>query len=315
MRILRNLSILLLTAALPVIGFSQAQPNEKVLITGTRFTYPLVEKWISEFKQAHPGIEIGLLPKGSAESATLSINAYKIPKEKLKENFDYINIGRYVLLPIANSNNPLNQDFQKKGLKESEAKKLFFEEADAYLNEPKKEKKNAFVPTIYTREQKSCAPTAFANHFGFQQENITGKSITGDDRFLIQAIKKDSSGITYNNLGFIYDLSSRKVIEGIAVVPFDLNDNGKLDASENFYSSLDDVIKSVESAKPNAIPVENVTISFSKETAASNPNLKLFLDFVLNQGQQFNHQFGFLTLEEQHLAKQKEVLNLASKNE
>ena len=104
-------------------------------------------------------------------------------------------------------------------------------------------------------------------------------------------------------------------MEGITVVPFDLDGNGKLDADENFYGSLDDVIKNVENAKSTVIPVEYVTISFPKETGAQNPNVKLFLDYVLTQGQQFSHQFGFLNLEEQHLAKQREALTQSSKNE
>jgi phosphate transport system substrate-binding protein len=308
---------LLLTVALPVIGFSQTKPSEKVLISGTKFTYPLVEKWIGEFKQAHPEVEIALLPKGSTEKATLAINAYKIPKEQLKENFDYINISRYALLPITNAHNPLNEDYLKKGLKESDVKSIFFENPDDLVSEQKnsKSKKNAFAPTIYTREQKSCAPITFANHFGFNQEDIQGKGITGDDKFLIQAVKKDSSGITYNNLGFIYDLNSRKVIDGISVIPFDLNENGKLETDENFYGSLDDVIKNLENSKTSVIPVEYVTMSFPKETVVQNAAAKLFLDYILSQGQQHNHQFGFLNLEEQHLAKQKEVLNNSSKDE
>lgn len=309
---LRNFATVLLTATLPIIGFSQTQATEKVLITGTRFTYPLVEKWISEFKKSNPGAEIGLLPKGSTESATLKINAYQIPKEELKADAEYIHLNRYVLLPVANSNHPLKQEYLKKGIKDKDIKQLFFEGDDEFASEKKKDKNknSAFVPTIYTREQKSCAPTAFANYYGFDQDNIKGKSITGDDKFLIQAIKKDSSGITYNNLGYIYDLSTRAVVEGITVIPFDLNENGKLEAEENFYGSLDEVLNNLENGKKSAIPVEHVNISFSKEDAAKNNTLKLFLKYVLTEGQQFNHQYGFLNLEEQQLTKQKTALNV-----
>ena len=43
-----------------------------------------------------------------------------------------------------------------------------------------------------------------------------------------------------------------------------------------------------------------MTISFPKDAITANPALKVFLDYVLHQGQQFNHQFGFLNLEDPH---------------
>jgi phosphate transport system substrate-binding protein len=308
---LKNIVIVAALALAPFIGQSQTKANGKVLITGTRFTYPLVEKWIGEFKKAYPDVEVRILSRGttSADSGNLIINAHQLKPEEIKAGYEFVNISRYALLPVSNSTNPLNEKWLKKGFKESDVKEIFFEGENYYEDANKKAKKKPeFTPTVYTREQKACAPTAFAQHFGYTQDNIKGKGVSGDDKFLIYAIKKDSSGITYNNPGYIYDVKSRAVVPGVTVIPYDLNENGKVDDNENFYANLDDVITNLESSNSKVVPVEFVNISFPKTFTAENNNLKLFLDYVLNEGQKFNHEFGLLNLDESILAKQKALL-------
>ncbi len=296
-------------------SFAQTAQNGKVLITGTRFTYPLVEKWISEFKIKYPDVEVKILPRGlvTPDSGNIVINAHKLLPNEVKQGYTTINISKYALLPVANANNPLINEYAK-GLREKDIKDLFFEKDIFESTGKEKKKKNKFQPTIYTREQKACAPTTFASHYGFTQDNIIGKGVSGDDKHLINAILKDSSGLTYNVPVFIYDLTSRKVKPGIKVIPLDLNENGKLDADENIYENLDELIAGLESEKHTAIPVEYVNISYPKVINSDNNNLKLFINYILNEGQQFNHQFGFIDFDQKTLAKQKDILKTAAGN-
>ena len=294
-------------------GNAQSSQNGKVIITGTRFTYPLVEKWIAEFKKSYPDVEVKILPRGltTPDSGNVIINAHKLVPAEIKQGYTSINISKYALLPVANANNPLIKQYSK-GFKEKDIKDIYFEK-DILAEVPKdKKSKNKFQPNLYTREQKACAPTAFAAHYGFTQENLLGKGISGDDKHLISAILKDTNGLTYNVPIFIYDLTTRKVKDGLKVIPFDQNENGKLDAGENFYDDLDDLISNLEGEKSTAVPIEYVNISYPKEINASNNNIKLFINYILNDGQKFNHQFGFLDFDEKTLTKQKDLLKLAS---
>ena len=312
MKKLKYTSLIVLISLFYLNGFAQTKDNGKVLLSGTRFTYPIVEKWISEFKKTYPEVEVRILPRktSSADSANLIINAHQLSPEEVKEGYEFVNIGRYVLLAVSNNNNPQNEAWLKRGLKESEIKSLFFENKNYFEEGTKNSKKKpAFTATVYTREEKACAPIAFASHYGFLQTNIKGKSVSGDDKYLLYALKKDSSGITYNNAGYVYDLKSRTVLPGITVIPYDLNENGKTDVNESFYSNLDDLIASVESGKSSAIPVEKINISYPKTFTSANNNLKLFLDYVLTEGQKFNHEFGFVNLDTEFLAKQKALLS------
>jgi phosphate transport system substrate-binding protein len=295
----------------PVTGYSQTASNGKIILTGTRFSYPLIEKWIEEFKKEYPEVPFRLITRGSlnTDSANLIVNAHKLHPEEIKGGNYVVNIGRFALLPVANSKNPLLPEWDKKGLKEKELKKLFFLKYDPFGDEEevKDKHKNAYKPTLYTRAQKACAPISFARNYGFEQDDILGKPIGGDDKHLLMAIENDTNGITYNNLGFIYDLKTRKVKNKLAVIPLDLNSNGKLDEEETFYNTLDEVIRHLEKEKPSEIAIEHLNISYQSQAVETNKNLSLFVNWVLTKGQQYNHAYGFLEFEPESLTKQIQI--------
>ena len=301
---------------LSAYSHAQTSANGRVLITGSRFTYPLVEQWMAGFKKVYPEVEVRILPRGgaSADSGNLIINAHKLLPTEIKPNYTVVNIGKYAILPIVNPNSAFAREHVARGIREKEIKQYFFQEYDGFhddsreAKEAKKRKaKTNHEPVIYTREQKACVPQAFANFYGHNQENIRGKGITGEDKHMIPAVKKDTNGLSYNVLNWVYDLNTRKAIEGIAVVPIDFNDNGKLDENETIYENLDELISKIETGKVPEIPVEYVNIQYPAQFNDKTENLKLFVQYILNEGQKLNHQYGFLDFEPENLAKQKEV--------
>jgi phosphate transport system substrate-binding protein len=279
-----------------------------------------VEKWIEEFKKSNPTASIRILTRGAAnaDSANLIINAHELTSEEIRPGYSVVNLGRYVLLPVANIKNVPIQPYVEKGIKVKDLKRLFFDKFDPYASEEeiqaKSKKLNALASqiNIYTRQQKACAPTTFAKNYGFEQVDIVGKQIAGDDKHLIQAVLKDTNGVTYNNLGFVYDRNTRKVVDHLKVVPIDLNNNGKLDENENFYGNLDVLISKLENEADKDIPVGYVNISFPKQIAAESNTAK-FLNWVLENGQKFNHEYGFLNLQPDVLVQQKASLPTASR--
>lgn len=294
---------------------AQKAENGKVIITGSRFTYPLLEKWIAEFQKQYPDVPFRIIARGgpNVDSANLIINAHVLNPEEIRSGYKVVNISRYSILPVANAKNPAVKEWAVSGIKEKQLKTLFFKKVDPFAPKKEEKKSDASVikPVLYTRLDKACAPTTYARNFGFEQADILGKQIGGDDKHLITAIERDTNGVTYNNLGMIYDLATRKVKTGLAVIPLDLNGNGKLDADENFYASLDDVIDHLEKKRYSEIATEYVNISYPGTIDESNKNLKLFLNWVLENGQQFNHDFGFLNFEKEKLVQQKELLSFS----
>jgi len=270
---------------------------EPVTISGTKFTYPLIEKWIVEYAKVKPDANIKLVAKNAtSQSADLNIIAHQPTKEELNGSQQIVYTGRYALLPVTNTKNPLLATTAKKGLNKKEIDKLFFEVIN-YDEEPVKEKPK-YQATIYSRDNSACASTALAEFFGHQSSEIRGKKVLGDDIYLLSAIKKDTIGLTYNNLGYLYDVNSRKLKSGIALLPLEL----KKDTKEILTGNLDFVIGILENNRVETIPVEKIGFIYSQQTARK--EVSDFLKWVLTDGQKFNHAEGFLNLDKQALAEQ-----------
>src|SRR5690242_5188828 len=80
-------------------------PAQKVVVvTGARFSYKLVEKWIDDYSKVNPHVQIIVESRGSADPAKYDILAEVYQQdEQFRKNREYINIGRYAILPVATS--------------------------------------------------------------------------------------------------------------------------------------------------------------------------------------------------------------------
>jgi len=289
--------LVLLTSA----AFAQSTPNGKVVITGVRFAYPLVEKWIRDYKATNPSVQVSIDPRSTVDPAKydLLIEAYE-PDQSIKDSRDFLYLGRYALLPVANSTSEFAKTYSKKGLTEGQIKEVFFHDIFA---EKKNNEKISSPVTVYTRLQRAGAPITFAHYFGFEQKNIKGKAISGSDEHLIKALLKDSTGVTYASLSLLYDRETRKVLDGLTIIPVDQDGNGRVSDNEKLVNDVDALISKLESHELKNIPVEYFHISISKTN--TNPEALNFLRWVLHHGQDDLHNFGYLTPEPQRFQKEK----------
>lgn len=158
--------------------------------------------------------------------------------------------------------------------------------------------------TVYTRLQKAGAPTTFARYFSFEQKQINGKAIAGSDEHLLKAVLKDSIGVSYNNLNLIYDLKKRSVLSGLAILPVDADDNGRITKEEKFYDNLDEVLARLEKDELKNIPLEYFHLSLPKH--GYNTEALKFLLWVIQNSQNDLHAYGFLRPEQKRFANEKE---------
>jgi phosphate transport system substrate-binding protein len=285
--------------------FAQPVKDKKVIITGVRFAYPLVEKWIAEYKKSNPSTAIVIESRNVTDPANydLLIEAYE-PEKEAKEDREYLYIGSYALLPIANASSSFAKEFSPKGLTQDLIKQVYFH--DIYADKQKQQVIN-FPFTVYTRLQKAGAPVTFAKHFGYEQQNIKGKAIAGADEHLIKALLKDSTAISYSHTGLVYDLDTRLVKDGISILPVDADNNGHVSQNERFYDNLDHVLQTLETEKVENIPVQYLHLSLRKQ--GYTPEALNFLRWVADHGQEELQHFGFLKPEQKRLESEKQKLD------
>jgi ABC-type phosphate transport system substrate-binding protein len=282
--------------------WAQQTPSNKVVITGVRFAYPLVEKWIKDYKEVSPQTEIVIESRTTTDPAKydLLIEAYE-PEPSVKETREYLYLARYALLPIANSNSAFAKAYGEKGLTNELIKQIYFHDILA----DKSEAKSIQAPfTIYTRLQKAGAPTTFAQYFGYTQQNIKGKAIAGADEHLIKALQKDSTAISYSTPSLLYDLKTRHLISGVKIIPVDLDGNNKVNDSERIYSDLDAALLVLEQDDIKNVPIGDLHISISKIN--ERPEALKFLLWIIQNSQDDLHSFGYLKPDQKRFEHEKE---------
>ncbi len=65
-----------------------------------------------------------------------------------------------------------------------------------------------------------------------------GVQVLFGDPGIASAIQKDKVGIGMNNIGYVYDQKTKRPYDGLAVLPLDINDDGKITPDEDFYGDI-----------------------------------------------------------------------------
>lgn len=296
-----NIKIYITLILLQSISFvsSQSSNSDKTIkISGSRFTYPLINKWIEEYSKQNPDIQFKLIQSNSQDNgAQLRVFAYQFERNVgSNKSLNLLQVARYAQLPYSNINNPVLGLAGRRGFTKREINNLFFETLD--YDDHIVVQRQKYQVNVYSKENQSCLSGSLASHFGLRPADIRGSKIFGDEKFLLKAVELDSLGVAYNTLSAIFDIASRKINPGISLLPLDISKDDRRILSGN----LDDVISVLESSRIETVPIE--TIGFDLSQVEYNTQIKAFISWILDEGQKFVHQQGFLRLDQEILAQQ-----------
>ena len=269
-------------------GTSSTTINNVRTIKVPRFARPLIEKWIEEYAKIQPSVTFQIA-KGHDH---IDLNVTVVDKKNAQhENptklFNHnIYIGETAVLPITARSSEAARLLEGKHLNAKKLKQLFFLNDD--FEEDVKKNKTFENIIIYSGSNASSVASSFAHYYGQESSNFRGKRIAGDDLFLNSAITKDPFGVTFNTLSNIFDLKSRHLKSDLSLVGLDL----KKEVADSFCDNgtLDDILTILENNKPAEIATEKVAIAFNSNDEA----LNRFLQWVLENGIKYNHQYGLL---------------------
>ena len=290
-------------AAVLVLGLTNAwaegnSTNSGVrTIKSPRFARPLIEKWIEEYAKTEPGVEFQIV-KGSGNQDNIDLNVtYSDNQDNNEKLFSHIvYFGETAVLPITARSSEAARLLEGKHLNSKKLKQLFFLNDD--FDEDVKKIKSFENIIIYSGSNASSVASSFAHHFGEESSSFRGKRISGDDLFLNTAISKDPLGVTFNTLSNIFDLKSRHLKSNLSLVGLDLKK--ELANSLNDEGSLDDVLNALEDGSPAEVTIEKVGITFNDADDAVNH----FLQWVLENGTKYNHEYGLLNLDRKEAGTQ-----------
>jgi len=283
-----------------------------ISISGAFALYPITVKWASEFKKLHPKVTFNISAGGAGKGITdalsglvdIGLASRDIDPSEVKKGAYTVYVTKDAVVPTFNSNNPDAVALLAKGVTRNEFLNVFV--TGSVTNWKQLGGKVSVPIHVYNRSDAAGAGETWAKYFGKKQEDLLGVGVYGDPG-LAQAVKKDVTGIGYNNLAYLYDLKTRKQIPGISVLPIDVNGNGKIDADENFYGTIDQLTEAIASGKYPSPPARNLGFLFKGKPKKK--ELIEFVKYVLTDGQKFVDENGYIALSKAKLQEELKKVN------
>jgi phosphate transport system substrate-binding protein len=269
-------------------------------ISGAFALYPMMTRWAEEFKKANPKVTFDISAGGAGKGMTDALSgAVDIgmvsrgitPEEEAKGAF-WVGVVKDAVFPIVNEKNPVLQDILKQGIKQETFVGIFITGDIKTWGQVVGKPEITDEIHVYTRSDACGAADIWAKYLGNKkQEDLQGVGVSGDPG-LLDAVVKDPMGIGYNNLGYAFDITTGKPVVGAIPAPIDKDGNGQAGPDEliqNMAQAVDLVAKGLYPEPPAR--VENL-VTKGKPTGL----VLAFLQWILNDGQKFVGEAGFVVL-------------------
>jgi phosphate transport system substrate-binding protein len=272
-----------------------------IIVSGAFALYPMMVMWAGEFQKIHPNVRIdvsaGGAGKGMADAlgglVDIGMVSRSISPAEIQKGAFYVVVAKAGAVVTINANNPALADLLAKGVTKSTFMGIFIFGNVTTWGQVVGRPSLTDPINVYTRSDSAGVADAWASYLGNHiQADLKGVGVNGDPG-LVQAVQNDRLSIGFNNLNFAYDNKTGKPVEGISIIPLDLNGNGKIDANEDFYASKDKMVGAVASgAYPEPPTMELYLVTKGNFTGLT----KDFVKWILTDGQRFELENGYVPL-------------------
>jgi phosphate transport system substrate-binding protein len=294
------LAVMLVGQALPAQKAAAAKLQGTITISGAWALYPMVMKWSEEFRKLHPDVRFdisaGGAGKGIADALSDMVDIGMVSREinpaEIQKGAWFIPVTKDAVVPVINQGNPLFREIMKKGIKKTAFARIWLQEEAPTWNELLGGKGSVQIH-VYTRSDSCGAAETWAQFMGSKQEDLLGIGVFGDPG-LNEAVRKDALGIGFNNINYAYDSSTLKPMTGTAILPIDLNGNGKLDPDESFYGNRDAITRAIAEDRYPSPPARD--LYFVCKGRPQKHLVAAFMKWILKEGQKYVPEAGYIAL-------------------
>lgn len=286
----------------------------EIQLSGAFALYPMAVKWAEEFRKLHPKVKIDISAGGAGKGITdalgrvvdMGMVSREINQAELDKGAFVISVAKDAVVPTVSSRSPLAIEMLTKGLTRQAAQKLWVTGSARTWGEVLGIKSHIPVH-VYTRSDACGAAETWAKWLGSTQEDLEGTAVFGDPG-VASVIQRDKIGIGFNNIGYAYDLRTKKPHRGIMVIPIDRNGDGRVDLDESFYGTLTDLNAAIADGRYPAPPAR--TLYLVCKGLPEKQEVLVFLEFILTEGQGFAPENGYIPLSEEVISDQLDKLKL-----
>jgi phosphate transport system substrate-binding protein len=310
--IILALIIILSTAISYDYYVKQSELQGTIKISGAWALYPMMVKWAEEFQKIYPKVRIDISAGGAGKGMTdvlgglvdIGMVSREIYPDEVDQGALAIAVVKDAVVATVSQNNPVLNDLLTKGITKKAFMSIWvFGNATTWGDIVDRPEVTSRI-NVYTRSDACGAADTWAKYLGIQQEELLGVGVYGDPG-LAEAVRNDQQGIGYNNLNYAYDNSTGIAIEGLVVVPIDLNENSHVDENEDFYATKLEFVEAVATGSYPSPPARELYVVAKNQF---NDLTKQFARWILTQGQQYVSQTGYVGLSQERLTEEAQKL-------
>lgn len=290
-----------------------------ITLSGAFALYPLAIQWADEFHRLHPDVDIDISAGGAGKGITdvladqvdiAMVSRELKPAEEERGAFAYA-VAKDAVVPTINATNPVYKELMQTGLTQEAAKGLWdgtilswgevlaISQKLAGAGSAASSSSSAKV-NVYTRSDACGAAETWAKFLGAKQEDLKGTGVFGDPG-IAETLQKDVNGIGFNNIGYAYNDKTHKPMKGIAILPIDVNNDGKIEPEERFYDTMEQLMAAISEGKYPSPPARNLYLVTAGKT--KNPVVREFLKYVITKGQKLTAPAGFVNINKEQQKK------------
>jgi phosphate transport system substrate-binding protein len=246
-------------------------------------------------------VQAGGAGKGMSDVLAGAVSIAMVSREVRAEEADQgavaFGVAKDAVLATVNSNNPVLDTLLQTGLTPERGASIWLTRDITTWGQLVGTDDSAEIH-VFTRADSCGAAEVWAIYLGGEaQEDLGGIAVQGDPG-LAEAVRQDSQGIGFNNLNFAYDATTGQPVEGVRIIPIDLNGDGAITPNEDFYAAKADVAAAIADGRypsPPARALYLVTKDLPTGAVAD------FIRWVLTEGQAFVDETGYVQLPDAQL--------------
>jgi phosphate transport system substrate-binding protein len=302
------------TSPITPAGNGTQSGGQKITISGAFALYPMMVKWAEEYQKIHKDVRVEVSAGGAGKGMTdaltgmvdLGMVSRDISPEEIGKGAVYVAVTKDAVVVTANAANPAAPALMKQGINKSVLRQIFVNETVSDWGVVVHQSQPSAKINVYTRSDACGAGDVWAKYLGGSaQENLKGTGIFGDPG-LADAVKSDRLGIGYNNIGFAYDANTSLPLEGLIIIPLDLNDNGAIDPDEQVYATREEITSAIDTGKYPSPPSRELNLVTKGNFSGP---AREFVRWILTDGQQYVKESGYIPLTDEKIHQQLEKVS------
>jgi phosphate transport system substrate-binding protein len=277
-----------------------------IRVSGAWALYPLMIRWGEEFQKIHPDVRIDISAGGAGKGVSdalgglvdIGMISRDIRPEEIEKGAFFVAVAKDAVFPTMNSDNPAFTDgIQSRGVERNLFIELWVEGKPLTWGDLSGTSSTELID-VYTRSDACGAAETWAGYLGKNQEDLKGIGVYGDPGVAV-AIKQDVLGLGYNNLNYAYDPNSGNPIEGLRVIPVDINGNGRVDPEEDLSTKKKAIDAVVAGVYPSP-PARDLFLMTKNEFTGIT---EVFIRWILTDGQKYLDEVGYILIGDEALTR------------